>query len=258
MLVVVAIAALVLSFLLQRRAEAKIRENEKSLHQQQNEMDRIAAEDQAVWKGVTRPDQLNGGNVGPTDYTAELAQLRAKAAELRAREIQLSNQQWSSRLLAGVNLLSIGNSNLLEHNKTLEATMNGGPRPTNGKLNDARGFANALMHYAADHEGFFPSTFDQVAAFLPRPLTSSSPPWDNAPISGTNDFEIVYQGALNELRSIPVGRIALLRERQPWLTPDGKWGRTYAYADGGAEIVVSDDNFQSWDAVHIVPPPTSP
>jgi hypothetical protein len=76
----------------------------------------------------------------------------------------------------------------------------------------------------------------------------------NTPLSGTNDFEIVYQGSQNDLTNIPPRRVALLRERQPWLTPEGKWARVYAYADGAANRVESDDNFQSWEAQHIIPP----
>ena len=73
-------------------------------------------------------------------------------------------------------------------------------------------------------------------------------------LSGTNDFEIVYQGLQSDLTNLPLRRVALIRERQPWLTPDGKWARVYGYADGAASPVVSDDNFQSWDAQHIIPP----
>ena len=31
-------------------------------------------------------------------------------------------------------------------------------------------------------------------------------------------------------------------------------GQGYAYADGAAGSVESDDNFQSWEAQHIIPP----
>jgi hypothetical protein len=75
------------------------------------------------------------------------------------------------------------------------------------------------------------------------------------PLSGTNDFEIVYQGSQHDLSNIPPRRVALIRERQPWLTPDGRWARVYGYADGAASTVESDDNFQSWDAQHVIPPP---
>ena len=75
----------------------------------------------------------------------------------------------------------------------------------------------------------------------------------DSPLSGTNRFEIVFQGLQNELSNIPPRRVALIREQQPWLTPDGKWARVYGLADGMSVTVVSDDNFQTWDAQHIIP-----
>jgi hypothetical protein len=257
LLVAVAIAALTASLLIQRRAETTIRENENSLRQQQNEIDRVTVENRDLPSDVSQPVQAITKSAGSTDYTTELAQLRAQAAALRSQQIQLSNQQWNTRLSAGIRMLSIGNSNLLDHNNTLKSTVGGGPRADDSKLNDARGFTAAIRRYADEHQGVFPSTLDRVTAYLPQSLSSNSPGWANAPVSGTNDFEIVYQGGTNDLGNIPPRRVALLRERQSWLTPDGKWARTYAYADGGAEIVVSDDNFQSWDALHVVPPPAT-
>jgi len=258
LLVSLAIAGLALSLLLQHRADATIRQNDSWLSQQQDEIHLVTAQNHHLSNGVAKADQTAATNASATKYTAELAELRAKAAALRAQQIQLSNQQWNSRLSLGVRFLSTGNSNLLDHNQGIGATVGGGPRADNSKLNDARGFTAAIWHYANEHEGVFPSTLDQVTAYLPQPLSSNSPGWANAPVSGTNDFEIVYQGGTNELGNIPPRRVALLRERQPWLTQDGKWARTYSFADGGAEIIVSDDNFQSWDAMHVVPPPANP
>ncbi len=71
-----------------------------------------------------------------------------------------------------------------------------------------------------------------------------------------SQFEIVYQGSYNELTNVPLQAVALIRERQPWPTPGGKWARIYIMA-GEIEIVESDDNFQSWEAAHIIPPQTA-
>jgi hypothetical protein len=258
LLTVVAVAAVVASLLIQRRDEATIRQNENALQQQREEIGRATAGNQHLSNGVVQAEQATTTNEDIADYGAELAELRSKIAGLRSQEIQLSNQQWNSRLSAGIHLLSIGNSNLLDHNTTIASTTGGGPRAENAKLNDARVLTSALKHYANEHQGQFPSSLDQVTGYLPPPLDSNSRFDADAPLSGTNDFEIVYQGTTNDLGNIPPRRVALIRERQPWLTPDGKWARAYGFADGGAETVVSDDNFQSWDALHVVPPPASP
>jgi hypothetical protein len=89
-------------------------------------------------------------------------------------------------------------------------------------------------------------------------LRAGSPGWDNAPHSGTNGFEIVFQGTQADLADIPPRRVALIRELQPRQTPDGYWARVYGYADGAASTVESDDNFQTWNAHHVIPPPDDP
>ena len=76
-------------------------------------------------------------------------------------------------------------------------------------------------------------------------------------LSGTNRFEIVYHGSVNALSNVPRGAIALLRSADTWIAPSGKPARVYGLADGSSQIVESDDDFQSWEAEHIVPPATA-
>jgi len=253
-LVVISASALLSAFMVQRRAEAVIRQNTVSLRQQQDEIDRTTDQHRHLFNLVAQPGQTAANNNHSADFSAELAQLQAKAAALRTQKNQLSNELWNSRISAGTRLLASNYTNRVDG---IAASVEGGPRAESSKLNDARAFATAQLRYARMHQGIFPLSLDQVTSYLPRPLDQNSEPWDDAPVSGTNDFEIVFQGTTNDLANIPPRRIALIRERQAWLTPDGKWARTYGYADGRAETVTSDDNFQSWDALHIVPPPAT-
>jgi len=46
----------------------------------------------------------------------------------------------------------------------------------------------------------------------------------------------------SDLTNIPPRIVALVRERQPWSSADGKLGRVYGFADGAASTVISDDN----------------
>lgn len=250
--VAIAVAALALSFLLQHRAGAKLRQNDNFLQQQQDDIAQTMAANQLLSNRVAQAHQAAADNNRAADAIVELAQLQAKAAALRSQENQLSNQLWNSRVSAGERLLASENYNLTNHSDELRISFAGGPRE-DGKLNDARAVTAALQRYAQDHAGLFPASLDQASVYLPLPSRKLKP-WENAPVSGTNDFEIVYQGTTNELTDIPLRRVALIRERQPWLTPDGKWARVYGYADGAVSAVESDDNFQSWDALHIIPP----
>jgi len=76
-------------------------------------------------------------------------------------------------------------------------------------------------------------------------------------LSGTNEFDIVYQGSLDELKDIPRGAVAIIRDRQSWTAPSGKQARLYGLADGSSQIVESDDNFAAWEAEHIFSPTPS-
>ena len=245
-------AAVVASLLIERRTQAKCRANDAVLRKQDNQIARLAAENQRLSNLII---QAKTSSTERDDRTAELARLRAKVEALRQQTNQLAElpkQLAEKRLLAGAQAFYSGDFNLLEHNHESAITFAGGPRAT-GKLNDARALTAALRKYTDERQGEFPLHLDQVASYLPKAMEADSPPWANTPLSGTNDFEIVYQGSQNDLSNIPPRRVALIRERQPWLTPDGKWSRVYGYADGAASIVESDDNFQSWDAQHIIP-----
>jgi hypothetical protein len=245
----VAAAAVMASLLIQRGTQAKSRENEALLWQQDNQLAALAAEHQHLSNLVA---QTRTNSAKTDDRTAELAQLRAKVEALRQQTNQLAMQLAENRRRAGAEFFSREDFNLVDHDHESAITFAGGPREP-GKLNDARALTAALRKYADEHQGEFPLSLDQVAPYLPKPLEANSPPWVNAPLTGTNDFEIVYQGSQNALTNIPPRRVALIRERMPWLTPDGKWARVYGAADGAASTVVSDDNFQSWDAQHIIP-----
>jgi hypothetical protein len=162
-------------------------------------------------------------------------------------------------------------------------------RMTDGKKGDVHHLSSAVRKYASEHQGEYPTNLDQAASYFYefqaqankiheqfRKLANSSPPPKEVNLrdlvadkgesgappkqqesSRFSEFEMVYQGSTNELTHVPWQEVALIRERQPWPTPSGKWARIYVTAWGGVEIVESDDNFQSWEAEHVIPPPAA-
>ena len=245
-------AAVTASLLIQRRAQLTLRENEALLRRQEIQLADLAAENQRLSNLVlhTRTNRT------PAEDPTELARLRAKAATLRQKADQLAKQLAETRRSMGVGFFSDGDFNLLDHNREMAIAAAGRPEE-NAKLNDAKSLAAALLKYADEHGGRFPLNLDQAAAYLPKPLEPDTPEWANKPLTGTNAFETVFQGSQNDLTNIPGRRVALIRQCQPWPTTDGKWARVYGYADGAASMVESDDNFQSWEAEHIIPPQTA-
>src|SRR5262249_11245195 len=115
-------------------------------------------------------------------------------------------------------------------------------RMAGAKPLDARNLAGALQMFALDHQGQFPSSVDQIASYLSK---------QGMALSGTNQFDIVYQGSLDHLEGIPTGTIAVVRDRDTWTGPDGKMMRVYGMSGGVGQVVTSDDNFKLWEAKHI-------
>jgi hypothetical protein len=102
----------------------------------------------------------------------------------------------------------------------------------------------AFKQYADQHQGYFPTNFEQAAAFMPDEIKGQT---NLAP----DQFEIVYRGSLNEIDH-PVG-IIVIREKEAWQTPDGGWARDYTFADGHCEIHKADDgNFEPWESQHMI------
>jgi hypothetical protein len=246
------VVALVGSMLLERRALAKFRENEGVLRQREYQLAGLGTENQRLSNLVA---QAKTNRAPVEDRTAELTRLRAKIEALRQQTNQLAplaREVAENRLRDGALFFANGDSNLLQHSHSTGIVMGGGPRLT-GKLGDAQTLAATLLRYAGGHQGQFPGDLDQIAPYLPGALDTNSSPFANAPLTGTNDFELVFQGSQSDLTNIPPRRVALIRERRPCLTLEDKWERVYGYADGAVEIIQSDDNFQSWDAQHIIP-----
>ena len=283
-IVIAAIAAIgvVASLAIQHRGQRKLHEKETVLRQQVNQLDKLAAEHQRLSSFLVEPGS-SATNVPADDYTAELEKLRSEAERLRKHTNELAKQLAENRRArplpraAMPTALSItiardvvSDSNSEEYKEQLyriaSAAPHSLPLTNNRTMDDARHLSSAVGKYAREHQGEFPSSFDEAAPYFyevqaqqdeeTRKLESSLPPKQQESLL-PSEFEMVYQGSLKELTSIPDQVVALLRERQAWPTPRGKWARIYVMANGFVKVVESDDNFQSWDAEHIIPPPSA-
>ena len=113
-----------------------------------------------------------------------------------------------------------------------------------GKQSDAMKLSLALKHYAEDHGGQFPTRFEQARQYLPK---------DGLDPNAASEFEIVYTGTMDAVKDLPSMEVPLLRQRQAWPGPDGtKMNRVYGFMGGMTDIVESEDNFQSWEAAHLI------
>jgi hypothetical protein len=100
------------------------------------------------------------------------------------------------------------------------------------------------MQYAEHHDGQFPTSFDQASQYFPKKG------WDP---NAVGEFEIVYTGTMEAVKDLPSMEVPLVRERQAWPGPDGtEMERVYGFMGGMSMTVESEDNFQSWEAAHLI------
>jgi len=112
-------------------------------------------------------------------------------------------------------------------------------------LNRARQGILGFIMFADANQQQFPPSFAEAAPYFKEGLD---------PIA--MNFEIVYIGSITNITN--VATTVVLREKHATQTLDGKWRKTYGFADGHAEIHTEPDgNFDDWESKHIIPPPPS-
>jgi RNA polymerase sigma factor (sigma-70 family) len=111
------------------------------------------------------------------------------------------------------------------------------------QLNNAKQFVMAMTLYANDNQGQFPSNFYQTAPYLGGNTNSPA-------LTQFNQFEIVYQGSTNIANP---SSVIVVRDKEASISPDGKWQKTYGFADGHSEVhVEANGNFTPWEQKHMV------
>jgi hypothetical protein len=238
----VSLASLVLagvaaSLMIQHNSGVKFRERDALVRQQDEQLAALSAEQQRLSNMVTQAN-----STPPVDHSVELARLRREAEALKKQTNEMGGQlaaSVASRPSQPSQPAPAPQSHTPEYWEQLH-------QMAGAKATDARNLATAFIFYASDHQNQCPSSFDQVASYLAKKERS---------LSGSNQFEILYQGSFDNLQGVPRGEVAVVRDQQTWAGPDGKMMRVYGMADGSGQMVGSDDNFQAWEAKHVISPP---
>jgi hypothetical protein len=229
-----AVAGVAASLLVAHKNQVSLRARDALLRRQDQQLADLISEQQRLSNLVSRATAPKDD-----DHTAELLKLRAQAEALRKQTNELARQSEQRHRSSSSQPAAVADTHTPEYWEQLHKIMG-------AKGTDARNLSAAFREYASDHQGQAPRSLDDMAAYLAKPQWS---------LSGTNQFEIVYHGSLADLDGLPVGQVAVVREQQTWLTPDGKVAREYGMSGGIGQVVASDDNFQAWEAKHIIPPP---
>jgi hypothetical protein len=266
----IAIAGSTASLVIQHQAQIRLRANESVLHQQVNQLAALQSEHKRLSNRLAQ----GIASVAAGDPTAEMMKLRSQAHALRKQANELAKQRaedhrWRpvhtesrpdsssgfhrSSPVGSADIVSDSNSDeyRVELYKLACAAPHSLPLSNNRTMDNARHLSSAVRTYAREHQGEFPTTFDQVGPYLNLGFYKDYEP------PRSSQFEMVYQGSLSELTNVPLQVVALIREQQAWPTPRGMKARIYVMAAGEVKVVESDDNFQSWEAEHIIPPPST-
>ena len=94
-----------------------------------------------------------------------------------------------------------------------------------------------------------PKDFDQAQSYLP-------PNFNNQ--FDSTQFEITYSGSLRQVldaKAFDPSRLIVMREKESTQNSNGRWVRTYGFADGHAEVhsAPTQDGFADWEKERMVP-----
>src|ERR1041385_477316 len=223
----VALVGVTATLLIQNQAQARLQRGEHRLRQGSDLLDRLLAA-RTNLAAVTAPSGQSAAN-----NPDELTRLRAEVASLRKQTNELAILRAATK--RSQRSVSKPKTALEEREDWNEQAF--------AKLNSSKGWLLAFHVWAGQNNGQFPTSFDQALPLLDEEVK------DNPAL---NEFDIVYQGSLNSLTN--ASRIIVLREKQAWFA-NGKWAKTYAFADGHSEIHSSSDgNFEEWEKQHMADP----
>lgn len=234
-LVTATVAALAGTGIYEARQVAQLRRENTRLVAQQEQL--TAARDTALATAAARTDELARLQKDKTD----LLRLRNEVAALRRQTNEVAKVRAENQQLR----TSLAQAAPVAHEEE-DADEDSDPQRqlAIAKMNDAKQLVLGLLMHAADNQNR-----------LPTDLSQTTNCWANAEhkLSGTNDFELVLQGSLVGITN-PASTLAVREREAYWV--NGKWIKTYGFADSHSEIKVEPlEGFEAWEREHIIPPP---
>jgi RNA polymerase sigma factor (sigma-70 family) len=225
-----AVAGATAALVIQHQAQQELRSQNESLAQQmaQLQADNLALSNQVAGSGESRSlpgDQLN-----------ELLKLRGEVGVLRQQTNQLARVRAENQRLQMAQRAQFQAVTADAQEQERQAAF--------VKMNNAKQGMLAFVMFAADNGNQFPTNFDQASFYLKDDLMQQI----------ETNFEIAYSGSMTNVAA-PATTI-VLKEKQAWQSGDGKWLKTYGFADGHAELHTEPNgNFDDWERQRTIAPP---
>jgi hypothetical protein len=221
-------AGVAATFVIQQQSQTRLHDENQSLQRQ------IVGLQNSNKDLSSQLADLNAAKKMSDEQFNDLLRLRSEVGMLRQRTNELGKTQASlENSLAQAAAASQQSDSPAEQQRKIAIA----------KINNSRGLVTEMIMYASDHQGLFPTNFDQVGTYTGQ-----------FPESTTNGFEIVYQASGDQITNLP--NVIVMQESQAWQTYDGKWAKVYGFADGHSELhEAADGDFSAFEQRHSISPP---
>ena len=231
-LLVVALAGVVAIAVLQYRTSSRLRDAQRELEAQ---LAAVAGERDSLRRAA---DEHAAEQSRLQQPSAELLQLRGEVARLHQ---QLAG---ASRAATRVPVAATPpEAEAPSEDSAREETKRFGIR----RLQEMKLLLVGALQVAAANEDQFPGTPEAAAAGLRQGDVVTEFAEGLASLN-PGEFEITFSGSLRDVGNSAMAIV--MRERAAWQTFDGRWARTYGFADGHSEITANDTgDFSEWEAI---------
>ncbi|MGI8964480.1 MAG: hypothetical protein ACR2H1_00140, partial [Limisphaerales bacterium] len=217
------IASVATPLIIQHQSQVKLRDENKSLQLQVDQLAQLTAENERLSKLVAP-----GNNSLAKDQLSELLKLRGEVGVLRRQNQQLEKLRAENGQRRGVES-SQSQTAQLPTQEEAEAV-------SASTVNAMKQLGLSARLYANDHKDQFPTNFAQMKNELPDKF------------SGGISLDLFEFLPGSELVQDSMPDMIIFREKVPRQMPDGRWERIYTLADGSVQKSHAvDGNFSAFE-----------
>jgi hypothetical protein len=246
-LVTAAFLALIAIVVFQQLRITRLQSAIAALREEAGALSSLREENQRLAEQIRTASSKSQNDIG------ELLRLRAQSTRLRELE------QKNTQLLAEQNRLKQTSrptsQSDIENNPVDGVDATHGPG-TQTKIRHTEYWGNALLSYATNHQGQFPTSLADAARFLDNKLSAET----QAEVLQTAErFEQVFHGSQADLNSFPIESTLILREKEAWADSKGRWCKTYTFANGFTTMLTyrKKEHFDEFEKIR-TPKPKQP
>jgi RNA polymerase sigma factor (sigma-70 family) len=220
-------------FFLQHAASAKLRAADDSLQRQAGKVSSLRSENDRLSSAASSASLSQ-------EQLADLQKLRTEMAALKPEaESAAAIRTENSRL---------------RHDTAVKTPIQLGELKT-AKIDFNRDMLVSFYKYSEQHNGQFPTNFDDAAPFLDDATKKQIK-------VSSDEFEIVFTGSPSSITNPQ--DIIVLREKDAFSTetipnPHGGWDKVYGFLDGHVEVRNEPENdFTAFENTHMILPASNP